>query len=115
MKKLFAITLIASMLALPGLALASSEDTKVVGEGEVNIVSVSVDEEVPVVGEDIEIGEDEVKILTEEEEVPYDEIIAYSGLPEKEKNNTLPLIIGAGALVLVAGGIVVKKKMKTNN
>ncbi len=127
MKKLFAIAIVAAMLVVPGLALAGDrEDSKVVGddieigEGEMKIVSIdeevgpvvgddidiedgmakiiSIDEDaIPVVGEDIEVGEGEFKIISIDEE-------PASNLP------ILPLGIGAGALLLLAGGLIYRKK-----
>jgi len=89
MKKIFAITLIASLLVFPSFALAGDEDSKVVGE-------------------DITIGEDEMKIVSVEDEAEYDESIAYVGLPvDTQADDGVPvvgedIVIGEGEAKIVS-------------
>ncbi len=129
MKKIFAIAIVAAMLAIPGLALAgdpNQEDTKVVGddivigEDEMKIVSL-IEDEGPVVGEDIEIDEDMAKIISiDEDAIPVvgDDIEIGEGEAkiisiDEEPASSLPILplgIGAGALILLTGGLIYRKR-----
>jgi hypothetical protein len=115
------------------------ETTKVVGEDieigedEMKIVSVTdedktaVEETDKVVGDDIEIGEDEVKIVSVNDDaskVVGDDIKIGDGefkiisMPMDESKaggfNAAYAIIAAGALVIVAGGLIVFRKKRLN-
>jgi hypothetical protein len=85
MKKLLAMALITSMLAMPGFALADDNGTGANGSPSGNpediaVTSLPAEEEIPVVGEDIIIDEGEFKIVSVEEDTPEEAPVVGEGI-----------------------------------